>query len=35
MAELTHLPHVRNVQSGNNKWDPVNAAVYEVYFTLP
>ena len=35
MATLTHLPHVLNVQAGANKWDPVNNAVYEVYFTLP
>jgi hypothetical protein len=32
---LTHLPHVTNVQAGNNLWDPVHGAVYEVYFTLP
>ena len=29
------MPHVLNVQAGANKWDPVNNAVYEVYFTLP
>lgn len=35
MATLTHLPHIKNVSSGINKWDPVNNSVYEVYFTLP
>lgn len=32
---LTHLPHVRNVKSGLNKWDPAHNSVFEVYFTLP
>jgi len=32
---LTHLPHITNVQAGNNWMDPVHGAVYEVYFTLP
>ena len=34
-SNLTHLPHVRNVQSGINKYDPMHSAMYEVYFTLP
>ena len=33
--QLSHLPHLKNMESGNNKWDPVNNAVYEMYFTLP
>jgi len=32
---LTHLPHVRNIQSAVNKWDPLSKNVFEVYFTLP
>ena len=32
---LTHLPHVKNVSAGMNKWDQVNAAVFEVLFSLP
>jgi len=32
---LTHLPHIKNMKSGINKWDPVHKAIYEVYFTLP
>ena len=35
MATLTHLPHLTNIQSGINKWDPSHGSVYEVYFTLP
>lgn len=35
MANLTHLPHVRNIKSGINRWDPNHSAVFEVYFTLP
>ena len=35
MAKLTHLPHVRNIQTAVNRWDPNHSAVFEVYFTLP
>ena len=35
MAKLTHLPHIQNTHSGANRHDPMHAAVYEVYFTLP
>ena len=35
MANLTHLPHVRNIKSVINRWDPNHSAVFEVYFTLP
>ena len=35
MPQLTHLPHVRNIQTAVNRWDPVHGAVFEVYFTLP
>ena len=35
MANLTHLPHVRNIKSGINRYDPNHSAVFEVYFTLP
>ncbi len=34
-SNLTHLPHIKNVQSGINKYDPMHSAMYEVYFTLP
>jgi hypothetical protein len=33
--ELNHLPHIKNMQAGINKWDPVQKAIFEVYFTLP
>ena len=32
---LTHLPHILNVESGRNKYDPVHKSIFEVYFTLP
>lgn len=35
MAQLTHLPHVKNVQSGVNRYDPNHSSIFEVYFTLP
>lgn len=35
MTKLTHLPHVRNVKSGVNRYDPNHSAVFEVYFSLP
>lgn len=35
MAQLTHLPHLRNVKSGINRYDPNHGAIFEVYFTLP
>lgn len=35
MANLTHLPHVRNIKTAVNRWDPVHSAVFEVYISLP
>ena len=32
---LTHLPHILNMESGREKYDPVHKSIYEVYFTLP
>lgn len=32
---LVHLPHIKNMKSGINKYDPVHNSIYEVYFTLP
>ena len=32
---LTNLPHIKNMMSGINKYDPVHKAIFEVYFTLP
>lgn len=31
----SNLPHIRNVESGRNKYDPVHNAVFEIAFTLP
>lgn len=33
--ELNHLPHIRNMEAGINKWDPVHKQIFEVYFELP
>ena len=35
MAQLSHVPHVRSVSAGNNYYDPVNTAVFEVEFDFP
>ena len=35
MARLNHVPHVRSVEAGNNYYDPVNTAVFEVRFEFP
>lgn len=34
-SNISHLPHIKNMKSGINKYDPVHKAIYEVYFTLP
>lgn len=34
-TNLNHLPHIKNVKSGINKWDPVHKSLFEVYFSLP
>lgn len=34
-ANLNHLPHIKNISAGINKWDPVHKSIFEVYFTLP
>lgn len=34
-VNLNHLPHIKNVTSGINKYDPVHKSLFEVYFTLP
>lgn len=34
-SKITHLPHIKNIKSGINKWDPNHSAIFEVYFTLP
>jgi hypothetical protein len=33
--QLLHLPHIKNMESGINKYDPVHKSIFEVYFTLP
>lgn len=35
MSKLSHLPHLKNMQSGINKWDPNHSSIFELYFTLP
>lgn len=32
---ISHLPHITNVTAGVNKYDPMHASIFEVYFTLP
>jgi hypothetical protein len=33
--QISHLPHVKNVAAGRNKWDPVHPSLFELFFTLP
>lgn len=33
--QLTHVPHILNMESGYNKYDPVHKSIFEVKFTLP
>ena len=32
---ISHLPHITNTTAGNNHWDPMHQAIFEVYFSLP
>ena len=32
---ISHLPHIKNMTSGIEKYDPVHKSIYEVYFELP
>ena len=34
-SQISHLPHITNVQAGINRWDPMYSAIFEVYFDLP
>lgn len=34
-SQISHLPHITNVQAGINRWDPMYSAIFEVYFELP
>jgi hypothetical protein len=32
---ISHLPHIKNMTSGIEKYDPVHKSIFEVYFELP
>lgn len=34
-SQISHLPHITNVQAGINRFDPMYSAIFEVYFDLP
>jgi hypothetical protein len=34
-SQVSHLPHIKNTQAGNNFYDPMHSSIFEVYFTLP
>jgi len=34
-SQLDFKPHIKNVKSGINKYDPVHKSIFEVYFELP
>lgn len=33
--QMSHLPHIMNMHSGANKWDPVHNAIFEVQIAIP
>ena len=33
--QIEHLPHIKNVQAGMGRWDPMHSSIFEVQFTLP
>lgn len=35
MSQVSHLPHIRNTEAGNQWYDPMHSSIFEVYFTLP
>ena len=34
-SQVSHLPHIKNVAAGMNKWDPVQQSIFLVGFTVP
>lgn len=34
-SQVSHLPHIKNVAAGMNKWDPVHQSIFLVGFTVP
>jgi hypothetical protein len=33
--QISHLPHIKTVEAGINRWDPMHQSIYEVMFTTP
>jgi len=34
-SQVSHLPHIKNVAAGMNKWDPVQQSIFLVGFSVP
>ena len=34
-SQISHLPHIKNVKAGMEKWDPVYQSIFVVAFTVP
>ena len=34
-SQVSHLPHIKNVAAGMNRWDPVHQSIFLVAFTVP
>lgn len=34
-SQVSHLPHIKNVKAGINRWDPVYQSIFLVAFTVP
>lgn len=34
-SQVSHLPHIKNVKAGMERWDPMHQSIFEVAFTVP
>ena len=34
-TQISHLPHIKNVKAGMNRWDPMHQSIFEIGFTVP
>ncbi|MBR6908495.1 hypothetical protein IKN40_08690 [bacterium] len=34
-TQLSHLPHIKNVNAGMGRWDPMHQSIFEIAFTVP
>lgn len=34
-SQVSHLPHISNVQAGKEYWDPMHESLFQILFTVP